>query len=194
MTPFPERLVRAIKLDPALYEEVEHDDEALGQAMAVVVAASLAAGVGTGGEGGLFVVLVGTLAALLGWVLWAMITWLIGTKLLPGPNTKADVGELLRTTGFSAAPGLLRVVGMIEGLRGIAFLAAGVWMLAAMVVAVRTALDYEGNGRAIAVCLVGFLAQVVVIALLVVTLVPLDVPVEPTVPGVGSPPAASLPL
>ncbi|HZR84583.1 MAG TPA: YIP1 family protein [Candidatus Binatia bacterium] len=172
MMPFHERLLRAVQLDPAVYEEVESDEEALGQAMAVVVAASLAAGIGTGGGGGLVPVIIATLAALVGWVLWAVLAWLIGTKLLPGPNTEADIGQLLRTTGFSAAPGLLRVVGMIEALRGIVFLAAGVWMLAAMVVAVRSALDYEGNGRAIAVCAVGFLAQAAVLLIVVLTLGP----------------------
>lgn len=174
MTPFHERLWRAARLDPALYEEVENDEEALGQAMAVVVASSLAAGVGTGGEGGLVAVGIGTLATLVSWVVWALLTWLIGTKLLPGPNTQADVGQLLRATGFSAAPGLVRVAGMIPPLRGIAFVVAGVWMLAAMVVAVRQALDYEGTGRAIAVCLVGFLVQAVVLVLIVLAVVPLD--------------------
>ena len=184
MSPFHERLVRALKLDASVYEEVEGDEEALGQAMAVVVASSLAAGVGTGGEGGLVVVGIGTLAALFGWVMWALITWLIGTKLLPGPKTEADVGQLLRTTGFSAAPGLLRVLGMIEGLRGPAFLVAAVWMLAAMVVAVRSALDYESNGRAIAVCVVGFIVQAAILLLLVFTFVPFDAPVEnPAQPG-----------
>jgi hypothetical protein len=149
--------------------------------MAVVIASSLAAGVGTGGEGGLVVVAIGTVAALFGWVLWALLTWLIGTKLLPGPTTNADVGQILRTTGFSAAPGLLRVVGMIEALRGIAFIAAAIWMLAAMVVAVRTALDYDGNGRAIVVCVVGFVAQATLLLVLILTLVPMPVgPPEPT--------------
>ena len=165
-SPFHERLLRAAQLDPALYEEVENDPEALAQAMSVVVAASLAAGVGMGGEAGLAQVLVGTLASLVSWVVWAFLTYLIGTKLLPGPNTEADVGQLLRATGFSAAPGLVRVAGMIPQLRGLAFIVAAVWMLAAMVIAVRQALDYESTGRAIAVCVVGFLIQAVVFGIL----------------------------
>jgi Yip1 domain len=173
MSPFHERLLRAAMLDGAIYEEVEHDEEALGQALAVVVASSLAAGVGTGGEGGLLIVVIGTVAALFGWVMWAFLIWLIGTKLLPVPATEADIGQLLRTTGFAAAPGLLRVVGMIEPLRGLAFILAALWMLAAMVVAVRAALDYEGNGRAIAVCAVGFAVQVALLVAITMTFVPI---------------------
>ena len=43
---FLKRIFRAIKIDPELYEEVEHDKSATFQAAAVVVLSSLAAGVG----------------------------------------------------------------------------------------------------------------------------------------------------
>ena len=46
------RMVRAAKLDSALYEEVEADSSALGQAMGVVVIASVAAGIGNMANGG----------------------------------------------------------------------------------------------------------------------------------------------
>jgi hypothetical protein len=55
--------------------------------------------------------LLGTLAALLGWLIWAFLTWLIGTKLLPEASTEADIGQLMRTIGFASAPGILRVLG-----------------------------------------------------------------------------------
>ncbi len=166
MSPFHERLVRALQLDPAIYEEVESDPEALGQAVALVVASSLAAGVGTGGEGGLLVALLGVLASLGSWYVWALLTYLIGTRILPGPRTQADLGQLLRTTGFSTAPGLLRVLGIVPPLRGFVFAAAGLWMLVAMVIAVRQALDYETTGRALGVCAIGFLVQAAALALM----------------------------
>jgi hypothetical protein len=48
----------------------------------------------------------------------------------------------LRTIGFSSSPGLIRVLGIIPGLTEIVFLVASIWMLVAMVIAVRQALDY----------------------------------------------------
>jgi hypothetical protein len=42
-----ERMIRAAKLDMHLYEEVETDKSATGQAVTVVVLSSLAAGIGT---------------------------------------------------------------------------------------------------------------------------------------------------
>ncbi|MCK5656218.1 MAG: hypothetical protein KAI21_00170, partial [Deltaproteobacteria bacterium] len=81
-------------------------------------------------------------------------------------QTKADVGELLRTIGFSSSPGLIRVLGIIPFLRGLVFLVAGVWMLVAMVIAVRQALDYQSTLRAVGVCIIGWIAQALVLLLL----------------------------
>ena len=144
-----------------LYEEVEADKSAMGQAMLVVALSSVASGLG-GGEAGVKAVLAGIVAAWLGWLLWAWLAWFIGTKLLAEAQTDADLGQLLRTTGFSAAPGLLRVLGFLPVVGRVITALVQVWMLAAMVVAVRQALDYRGTGRALAVCLVGWLIYVIV--------------------------------
>jgi len=98
-----------------------------------------------------------------GWYIWAFLTYFIGTKLLPEPQTSADHGELLRTIGFSSAPGLIRVFGIIPGLAPIVFAVAGGLMLIAMVIAVRQALDYQGTWRAIGVCVLGWLVQALVL-------------------------------
>ncbi len=107
MSNFNDRIIRAAKLDVSLYEEVEADTKALGQAMAVVVLSSIAAGVGTitiGGPGVIIVIVIGTILALIGWYIWAYLTYFIGTKILPEPQTKANHGQLLRTVGFSSSP------------------------------------------------------------------------------------------
>ncbi len=79
--------------------------------MLVVVLSSLAAGIGSVGGAGLMGLLFGALSALAGWYIWAFLTYFIGTRFLPEPQTEADVGQLLRTIGFSSSPGLLRVAG-----------------------------------------------------------------------------------
>jgi hypothetical protein len=152
-------MIRAAKLDASVYEEVEHDPSATGQAFLVVIASSLAAGLGVLQPGGVPALLFITLAALLGWVAWAFLTFLIGTKLLPEPQTKSDFGEMLRTTGFSSSPGLIRILGLIPGFGLLSATLAGIWMLVAMVIAVRQALDYRSTGRAIGVCLIGWTIQ-----------------------------------
>ena len=166
MANFSNRIIRAAKLDVTLYEEVEADKSALGQAMGVVVLSSIAAGIGSTSKAGLFGMLMMVLIALVGWYIWAYLTYFIGTKLLPEPQTKADHGELLRTIGFSSSPGLIRVLGIIPGMQSIVFPIAAIWMLVAMVIAVRQALDYSSTLRAIGVCLIGWIIQMVLFVLL----------------------------
>ena len=155
---FLQRLIGAAALDTAIYEEVEADRSATIQACAVVVMSSFAAGVGARGLGGtspsnvLFIAIV----ALIAWAAWALITFEIGARLLPEPQTSVDVGELLRTTGFASTPGILRIFGVLPGVTIPAFAVAAVWMLVAMIVAVRQALDYRSTARAIAVCVLGW--------------------------------------
>ena len=131
MASFQDRIIRAAKLDVDLYEEVEADKGAMGQAMGVVVLSGVAAGIGSVGTSGIAGILFGTIAALVGWYIWAYVTYFVGTKFLPEPQTKADHGELLRTIGFSSSPGILRVLGIIPFLYGIIFLITGIWMLVA---------------------------------------------------------------
>ncbi len=159
MANFKDRIIRAAKLDIHLYEEVEADKGAMGQAMGLVVLSAVAAGIGSIGKMGGAGIIIGTITALISWYIWAYITYFIGTRFLPEPQTKADHGELLRTIGFSSAPGLLRVLGIIPFLYGIIFFLTGIWMLIAMVIAVRQALDYKSTPRAIGVCIIGWIIQ-----------------------------------
>jgi hypothetical protein len=152
-------MVRAAKLDVNLYEEVEADKQAMGQAMGVVVLSSLAAGIGSVGTTGISGLLLGTVGALIGWFIWAFITFFVGTKILPEPQTEADYGELLRTIGFSSSPGLLRILGVVPILGTIIFIVSGIWMLVAMIIAVRQALDYKSTWRAVGVCFIGWIIQ-----------------------------------
>jgi hypothetical protein len=165
MSSFNERIIGAAKLDVRIYEEVEADKGALNQAMGVVVLSSVTAGVGIMGTAGFKGIFLGTIMALMGWFIWAYLTYAIGTKILPEPQTKADLGELLRTIGFSSSPGLIRVLGIIPGLTAMVYLLAGIWMLIAMVVAVRQALDYQNTWRAVGVCVIGWIIQAIVMAL-----------------------------
>ena len=165
MASITDRMIRAAILDANLYEEVEADTGALSQAMGVVILSSVAAGIGTIGTTGIKGLVFGTIVALVGWFIWAFLTYFIGTRLLPEPQTKADYGKLLRTIGFSSSPGVLRVLGVIPMLGNILNFIISIWMLVAMVIAVRQALDYKSTWRAVGVCLIGWVVQIAIFAL-----------------------------
>jgi len=165
------RMIRAARLDTSLYEEVEADKTATTQAITVVVFSSFCSGIGIAisqalaGHGpsgiglGLFE---GLFFALIGWLAWSFITYFTGTKIF---NGTASYGELLRTIGFSKSPGVLLIFTFIPILGGLMSFAVSIWGLAAMVVAVRHALDFS-TGKAILTCIVGWIVTLVFLILI----------------------------
>jgi hypothetical protein len=158
-----QRMIGAAKLDARVYEEVEVDERAFRQSLLVVMLSSMATAVGISGRVGIAGLLTGLGGGLLGWFLWAGLTFLIGTRLLPVRETEANLGQLLRTTGFATAPAILAVLGLAPALTGFISFITDVWVLAAFVVAVRQALDYRSTWRALAVCAIGWLIYVAII-------------------------------
>ena len=152
-----DRMIRASRLDVHIFEEVEADTSATRQALSVVVLVALATGIASLGTTGLGGLLVGVVISIAGWTIWAWIVYLIGTKIIPSHATHADWGQLARTLGFAQSPGIFRVLGLVPVVGNIIFAVASIWMLVAMVVAVRQALDYTSTWRAIAVVLLGFI-------------------------------------
>src|SRR5262245_18962316 len=145
---FRQRAIGAATLEVPVFEEVEADQHATGQALVIVIVSSLAAGVGLSASVYDAPVLSRVILALLLWVVLATSTYAIGVYLMPEPQTQADVGELLRTIGFAAAPGVFRMFGFVPGIGVTIYAFATMWMLVAWVIAIRQALDYKSTGRA----------------------------------------------
>jgi hypothetical protein len=154
MTLFGYRLVGAALLDRAMYEGIEADRRATGQAFLTVLLASLAAGVGASGWRGpaLTSVLIVAAVALVTWVAWATLILQVGGRLLPGRDTQTSLSELMRTIGFAASPGLLQVFGAFPRVTVAVFAISWLWMFVATVVAVRQALDFASTARTLLVC------------------------------------------
>lgn len=167
------RMISAALLNRETYEEVEADGSATLQAMAVVVMVAVATGIGTLDSGGadaasgVGVFIGGVIVGLAGWVFWAWITYFVGTRLFRTPDTDADWGQMARTLGFAQSPGVLKAFGFIPGIGPVIFGAAAIWQLAAMVTAIRQALDYSSTWRAVGVALVGFIPYVILQALVI---------------------------
>ena len=162
---FGQRVTGVLKLQPSTFEEIEGDRSATGQAVAVVIVASVAAGIGAGLLLGPLALVRETLAALIGWVMWAGVTYLIGARMLPEPGTRTDMGELLRVIGFSYAPNVFAFFSFIPVLGYVVRVVVAFWLLAATIIAVRQALDYRSTARAAVVVLIGWLLFVLIQAL-----------------------------
>ncbi len=157
-----ERMKGAAMLNTATYEEVEADTSATGQAAIVVAIVAVAQAIGAIGSGSPQGIILAPIGAILGWLVWAGVTYLIGDKLLGGTATW---GELLRTIGFAQSPGVLAALGFIPVLGWLVRFVVGIWILVAGIIAIRQALDF-GTGKAVLTAILGWLAIAIPMALL----------------------------
>jgi Yip1-like protein len=168
---FGDRVVGAMKLDENAFEDVERDPTAIGQAVGVIVLAAVAAGIGNIYWGGLSGIVSGALMSILSFLIWSAIVWLVGTKLMPEPTTSADFPQTFRTLGFAASPGLASVITIIPIIGWLLLFLIWLWQIAAMVVAVKSVLDYSTVGKAVVVVLIGFVVNIVVTLLILTPLI-----------------------
>ena len=156
-----ERMKRAAMLDVDTYEEVEADTTATGQAGAVVALVAVAQGIGAAGNGVTGIV-GGIVIALMSWLIWSGITYLVGDKLLGGTATW---GELLRTLGFAQSPGVLGIFAILPVVGGLVRFAIPIWVLVTGIIAIRQALDFS-TGKAVLTAIIGWMALVIPTAIL----------------------------
>jgi hypothetical protein len=155
-----ERVVGVLRLDAKVYEDIEHDSGATTQALVVVIVASAAAGIGRGLQFGPLALVAGSVAAVVGWIMWAGLTFVLGTKVFSEPETRTNMGELLRVIGFSYAPTCFMLLVNVPVLGRLVGPLVAFWLLATTIIAVRQALDYQSTARAFAVVFIGWLVFV----------------------------------
>jgi hypothetical protein len=147
-----ERMIGAALLDVSVYEEVEADRTATGQAAAVVAIVAICGAVGNLGQHSAKGPIVAIIGAFLGWLLMSGLTYVVGTKLFKGT---ADWGEMLRTLGFAQAPGVIAILGIVPILGRLVVFAVAIWQLVTAVIAIRQALDFD-TGKAILTALISW--------------------------------------
>jgi hypothetical protein len=152
-----ERVTGVLALRSSVFEEIEADHKANGQALAIVVLTTLAAGIGGGQYGGVSRMALEAVGAVIGWITWAAVTYVLGVRLWPETQTRSDLGELLRVMGYSTAPGFFSVLATLPLLGRFVPEVISFWLLGTTIVGVRQALDYKSTLRAAIVVIVGWL-------------------------------------
>ena len=136
-----DRAVGVAMLNPATYEEIEHDTSATSQALIVVMFVAVASGIGQLGDNGLLGLIGGVIGAVVFWLVFSTVAYVVGTMLLPGEHTSATVGELLRCMGFAQVPDSLAIFGFIPIIGWLAALIGWIWSLVTAVAGLRQALE-----------------------------------------------------
>ncbi len=158
---FLNRFFRAVKLDVSLFQEIIEDPKTFNQALIVVLIYSMMSAWGTFGRTGAVGNNIGMITTLLGWYVWAFSTYMVGARMLPEAGTEPDRKTILRVIGFACAPGIVRILGFIQGFGLIVILIAFIWMVAAATIGVKQAMNYESTARALGVCIIGLLISII---------------------------------
>jgi len=165
------RMIGAMQADVKTFEEIEADPNAMTQAITVIVIAAVASLIGNFFRNGIGGGVAGLIGSLVGYALFSFLVFVIGTKLMPEPTTKADFNETFRTIGFAAAPGVFSVLAIVPFLGPLIAFVIGLWSLVIGVIAVRQVLDYSNTGRAIIVCLIAAVICWIVLAIVMLPII-----------------------
>ncbi len=155
------RMIRAARLDARLYEEVERDRNATGQAAQIVIMVAIAGAIGALLSGSIWGAVVTIPATFLTWVMWGFLSYWIATSFFSHPQMRTSPGEMLRTIGFAQTPGVLLFLTFIPGLGALVGLVAGIWQFIGAVIGVRAAMD-SSTGPAVATVLIGAVITIAV--------------------------------
>lgn len=155
------RIISALRLDPTVYRELRDDPTATVPALLFVLLCILAAGVVGLPGGGLTAFGIVAASAFVSWTIFVVAAYLFGTKALPGPETEATLGALVRTLGFALAPSLLLVFGVVPALQLVVVPLAFVWTFFATLMALRETLAV-GTLRALLVAVLSYGAAALV--------------------------------
>lgn len=166
MASFQDRVIGVLRLQASTFEEVENDPAATAQAATVVAAVAFSRALGGIFYGTISWFVLTIVLAFVGWIVGSFVLFIVGTRVMPGKNTKADLQQMLRVAGFAQAPGIFGVLAIIPILGLLVALAVAIWGLVALVVGVKAALDYDDIVQAIIVCVIAWVAMWLVMMVL----------------------------
>ena len=133
-----------------VFEEIENDNQATIQAVAVVLVASFCAGIGSlslnSVDPSVLDLVLSSFTSLIRWAFLALITYFLGSTLFKTENTNVTWGQLARTMGFAQSPAILVSFGYFsQTVFSYLTVIVTFWLIATMVIAVRQSLDYKMN-------------------------------------------------
>lgn len=163
------RMLRVIKLDSSLFEEIIDDSTSQSQYAWVVAILAMATGFGMFSQAGATAVNICLVTTFLSWYFWAFSVYFIGTYMFREVESKTDRKTIMRVMGFANAPGALRLLGVVPQTAPVVFLVTTIWMIAASVTGVKQAMHIRENSKVVVLCagtwLLSFLVQVLLLIL-----------------------------
>jgi hypothetical protein len=175
--PMVDRMMRAVRADVSLYEEVEANPSyqqegytIVGIVAVVSAAVSILFGLGDI-VAALIAAVVGLIFTFLGYFVWSFVIYFLGTRVF---NGTADYPEMQRTLAYSYTPQIFSFVNVVPVVGPILGLVVSLWSAYLAFVAIRQGLDLDTTKAAITT-IVSWIVLAIILAIPATLLVLLGV-------------------
>tara|TARA_B100001029_G_C14983729_1_gene407642 strand:- start:299 stop:844 length:546 start_codon:yes stop_codon:yes gene_type:complete len=154
---FLDIIFKSIKLDKNLYKDTKYFGEAgiyfaglimILDGVAGAVAANTIVKTSIGVSG---------LTAILTWLVWAILIYVIGVKIFPDKETKIPFKKIMIAVGYAHAPGLLRFFAVTPDLVLLIVFLTQFWIFASLIISVKHTLNIQSSFKASGIIFLSFL-------------------------------------
>lgn len=164
------RMVRVIKLDPSLFEEIVTDPATHAHSIWAMALFAMATAFGFFGRVGGTAVNIALITTMLAWYVWAFSLFYVGTRLLRSDKGHADRKTVLRVVAFACAPGIIRLLGIIPQSTMVLMIVSSVWILVAAIFGLKKVFPHTATLNIAVVTIGTWFAATLFQAILMVTL------------------------
>jgi hypothetical protein len=148
---------KSIKLDKSLYTDSKNFGEASVYFAGLIMILDGIAGAVAANNIVKTAVAMSGLTAIVTWVLWSVLVFVIGVKIFPDKQTKAPFKKVLTAVGFAHAPGLLRFFAVTPDLMIPIILLTQFWIFAALIISTKQILNLKSNFKSFGIVFLSFL-------------------------------------
>ena len=150
-------VVSSLKLDRSIYKDPKYFGEA---AIYFAVLIMILDGVAGAVAANTFVktsIGISGLTALITWLIWSILIFVIGVKLFPDKQTRVSFKKVLTAVGFAHAPGLLRFFAVTPDLMIPIIFLTQFWIFAGLIISTKQILSLKSNFKSFGIVLLSFL-------------------------------------
>ena len=148
---------KSIKLDKSLYTDNKNFGEASVYFAGLIMILDGIAGAVAANNIIKTAVAMSGLTAIVTWVLWSVLVFVIGVKIFPDKQTKAPFKKVLAAVGFAHAPGLLRFFAVTPDLMIPIIFLTQFWIFAGLIISTKQILNLKSNFKSFGIILLSFL-------------------------------------
>ena len=150
-------IFKSIKLDKSLYTDNRNFGEASVYFAGLIMILDGIAGAVAANNIIKTAVAMSGLTAIVTWVLWSVLVFVIGVKIFPDKQTKVPFKKVLTAVGFAHAPGLLRFFAVTPDLMIPIIFLTQFWIFAALIIATKQILNLKSNFKSFGIVFLSFL-------------------------------------